>query len=127
VVSIALRKESSSGLFNGTSAAAPHVSGFAALIAQTQPGLRGVALRDAVERAVQSVGQPVPNNIAGFGIIDGNRVAFDGQPSAPLPAGSPPAPPPARAPDALDAALDELLREQEEAPQEKRTSPRSRP
>jgi hypothetical protein len=110
VASVAFQEESAGGIFDGTSASAPHVSGFAALIAQAQPGLRGASLRAAVERAVESLTSPVPNNVSGYGLIDGERVG-SGPPSPQAPRS-----PPARPPDALDQMIDMLLREQADAP-----------
>jgi hypothetical protein len=72
VTTAAYHDESPGGLFDGTSAAVPHVSGFAALLAQARH-VKGAALKDAVLHAVQPLGSPVPNPIAGFGLIDGER------------------------------------------------------
>lgn len=64
----------SGGRFHGTSAAAPHATGFAALIKQMQPQARADVLRAAVLRYVRPMGAAAPNNEYGFGHIDGQRV-----------------------------------------------------
>jgi hypothetical protein len=77
-------------VFDGTSAACPHVSGFAALIKTTNPPLKGQPLRAALLKAVEPKGTPVPNMASGYGWIDGERVARLAP--APPPASVPPAP-----------------------------------
>jgi len=61
------------GRFHGTSAAAPHATGFAALIKQMQPQARADVLRAAVLRYVRPMGAAAPNNEYGFGHIDAQR------------------------------------------------------
>lgn len=103
IPTIAYQDEAAEGFFEGTSAAAPHVSGFAALLAQARPDLRGAALRDAVIRAVQPLGAPIPNTISGFGLIDGARAELKAKAKALL---EPELPTP---PDPLDVQLDQQL------------------
>ncbi len=83
------------GRFHGTSAAAPHVVGLAALLASTGEKPRGPALRAAIEHSTQPMGQPQPNNGYGRGLT------VAGRPAA-RPAETPPdaEPPDAEPPDA---------------------------
>lgn len=61
------------GLFTGTSAAAPHVAGAAALILSREPGLSPTALR---ERLLTAAGAPtaIPNNDVGYGLVNLDRL-----------------------------------------------------
>lgn len=78
-----------SGRFTGTSAAAPHVAAFAALVKQMNPRLSSSELRQSVLRAVIPRGSPHPNTSYGFGLIDGALItATQPRSSAPEPAGS---------------------------------------
>ncbi|MER2602707.1 MAG: S8 family serine peptidase, partial [Candidatus Competibacter phosphatis] len=70
--------------FHGTSAAAPHVAGFAALLASTGDKPRGAALRTAVEAAIRPMGQPQPNNGYGRGLVVAGLTA-SGAPDNPPP------------------------------------------
>ena len=63
-----------SGSFPGTSAACPHVSGFAALLKQITPTADGEALSASVRRHVRSMGGATPNNQYGHGHIDASGV-----------------------------------------------------
>lgn len=62
------------GAFPGTSAAAPHVSGFAALLKQIDPAVGGKELSQMVMRHVRPIGGRTPNNEYGHGHIDGTDV-----------------------------------------------------
>ena len=83
----ALRQQ---GRFHGTSAAAPHATGFAALIRQISPQGRADSLRAQLIRYVRPMGSAAPNNEYGFGHIDGSRIpgSGSGPGSGPAPTGS---------------------------------------
>jgi subtilisin family serine protease len=66
------------GAFEGTSAAVPHVSGFAALLAQATH-LKGAELKDAVMHAARPLRKPSPDDTEGYGLIDAAR-ALPGSP-----------------------------------------------
>jgi subtilisin family serine protease len=70
------------GRFSGTSAACPHVSGFAALLKQMDSSASLDKLRADVIRYVQPKGSPVPNNQYGHGRIaaDNIQISQGGQP-----------------------------------------------
>lgn len=105
---------SGDGRFHGTSAAAPHVVGLAALLASTGEKPRGPALRAAIERSIQPMGQPQPNNGYGRGLTVAGRVVArpaETPPDAEPPdVESPPAPPsPSDATGRVKRKLNELL------------------
>jgi uncharacterized repeat protein (TIGR01451 family) len=54
----------------GTSMAAPHVTGLAALLFQAQPGLSLSAAEQAMTSNAVPLGDPIPNNDYGWGRID---------------------------------------------------------
>jgi hypothetical protein len=56
--------------FFGTSAAAPHVAGVAALIRQVNPGLPPIALVDALRTSAIDIEAPGRDDLAGDGLID---------------------------------------------------------
>ena len=62
------------GRFPGTSAACPHVSGFAALIKQMRPESRGAQLRQIILKSVRAAGSVSPNYGHGYGYIDASRL-----------------------------------------------------
>lgn len=95
--------------FHGTSAAAPHVSGFAALLRSANPALDGAALRQALLESVEPLGSPRPNNAYGHGLVRATA-AVPAVPAAP-PAGgrSEDAEPAAEVRERVDQALDRLL------------------
>lgn len=66
------------GRFRGTSAAAPHVTGFAALLKEVNPGLKGLDLRAALVRYVRQMSSPSPNNEYGYGHVDATQLAEGG-------------------------------------------------
>jgi subtilisin family serine protease len=78
------------GRFPGTSAAAPHVAGFAALLRQLQPGISVAELRRAVLSHVTAKGSDTPNNQYGHGRIHAGNIAVAGEdpsPDDPVPGG----------------------------------------
>jgi subtilisin-like proprotein convertase family protein len=62
----------SSGLnpFFGTSAAAPHAAGIAALLKSVKPNLKAPALRSALTRSALDIEALGPDRDSGFGIVD---------------------------------------------------------
>ena len=63
------------GRFPGTSAASPHVAGFASLLLEKFPGSDVKTLRRKVLDSVRAMGDTAPNNQSGFGHIDGRRLS----------------------------------------------------
>ncbi len=58
------------GSLNGTSMAAPHVSGLAALMLQADPTLSVADLEDIMASTAVPLGEEIPNNDSGWGRID---------------------------------------------------------
>lgn len=56
--------------YSGTSMAAPHVSGTAALVLESSPAVRGRALADLLRRSARDVGTPGPDPDTGYGVVD---------------------------------------------------------
>lgn len=77
-LSVAYGQGGTPGRFTGTSAACPHVSGFAALVKSMSPSLSQLQLRTEVERHVRAMGPSSPNNMFGNGHIDAKEVAVKG-------------------------------------------------
>lgn len=73
-LSLAYGADGGTGRFTGTSAACPHVSGFAALLHQRTPNASVQALRASTIEFVRAMGTGRPNNQFGFGHIDGEKV-----------------------------------------------------
>ena len=73
-ISLAYAREG--GRFPGTSAAAPHVAGFAALLKQLQPQRSAAELRRAVLSHVTAKGDGTPNNQYGHGRIHAGNVVL---------------------------------------------------
>ena len=73
-VSLAYARGGRTGRFPGTSAAAPHVAGFAALLKELDGGAGAARLRRAVETHVTSMGGSASNTRYGRGLIDGGKV-----------------------------------------------------
>ena len=76
--SLAYGSGRSAGRFPGTSAAAPHVAGFAALLKQLEPQASATNLYAAVQRHVVPKGRGAPNAEHGHGRIDARRVDAGG-------------------------------------------------
>lgn len=72
--SLAYGSGRSAGRFPGTSAAAPHVAGFAALLKQLEPQASAATLYAAVQRHVVPKGRGAPNAEHGHGRIDAKDV-----------------------------------------------------
>jgi len=63
-------------LRNGTSVAAPFVTGMAAVLKQAHPELTNAQLREAIEKSSIDLGQPGKDNLYGYGMISFNHL-FD--------------------------------------------------
>ncbi len=85
--------------FTGTSAACPHVSGYAALIKSMNPAMSVAEVRRTVIGNVRDLGQSTPNNRIGHGHIDGGRLALLRTPDPTPPAADQPPPRVASSPE----------------------------
>ena len=88
--SLAYGKGDTPDRYHGTSAACPHVSGFAALLHQQYPGIGVDQLFEKTVRSVRAMGRSSPNNAFGWGHIDGTKVAPPETPPAPPTVDRPP-------------------------------------
>jgi len=82
-LSAAYGRGEEAGRFPGTSAATPHVAGYAALFKQLHPDAGQAQLRQLVMEHVRAQGSPVPNNAYGHGLIDGRNVQVAGREAEP--------------------------------------------
>jgi subtilisin family serine protease len=62
--------------FNGTSMAAPHVAGAAALLLSAKPSLGGPAALEVLTRTAIPLSTTLPNNVSGWGRIDAFAAAL---------------------------------------------------
>ncbi|MFI0606720.1 MAG: S8 family serine peptidase [Anaerolineae bacterium] len=58
------------GRLSGTSMAAPHVAGVAALVLQARPGLKPAALKDLLRRSATPIGAGLPGRASGWGLVN---------------------------------------------------------
>ena len=81
-ISLAYGRGGSPGRFPGTSAAAPHVAGFAALLKQQNPSASAKQLKKAVRSQVRPRGRKTPNANYGHGQILAAKVPAPRPPAA---------------------------------------------
>jgi subtilisin family serine protease len=88
--------------YTGTSMAAPHVAGAAALVKQANPALTGVQIGQLLRETATPLGSAVPNPETGAGLVSALAAvtrAISRPPPAPVPTPPPPTPaPPTPAP-----------------------------
>lgn len=90
-LSLAYRAAGDGERFPGTSAACPHVSGYAALLKQLLPGLGRDELVKRIAAYAEPMGSTPPNNQFGYGHVSARRVdPIAGGGSTPPVAGTPP-------------------------------------
>ncbi len=70
----AVRTAAYNSAFYGTSAATPHVAGFAALLRQMHGSVSQARLKELTMRFVEDLGSPGPDNVYGTGLISGSNV-----------------------------------------------------
>lgn len=92
-------------VFDGTSAAAPHAAGFAALLRQLRPDVSVSDLHKLLKTSVRPLGSPIPNLTYGYGHLDARRVAIP-RPDAVV---QPPEGAPAVPVNTIDDLLDEII------------------
>lgn len=80
-------------LFFGTSTAAPHAAGVAALLLQASPAAAPADLYDVMQQSALDMGAPGPDFDTGFGLVQANETAERAL-AAQLPLLPPPPPPP---------------------------------
>lgn len=90
---------------SGTSAAAPHVSGLAALILSANPALTNVQVRQIIQDTSDDLGPPGRDEYYGSGRINAARALAAARPGATAPAVPSPAVPAYSSPAATPAAL----------------------
>ena len=110
-ISMAYGRGRSAGRFPGTSAAAPHVAGFAALLKQLEPQASAANLYAAIQRHVVPKGRGKPNAEHGHGRIDAKRVDASGAGNADDPREDDAPDDPVEAPDEADDDFERRLRE----------------
>lgn len=64
------------GRLNGTSMAAPHVSGTAALALSSHRFTRAETIRRTLEQTADNLGHPGRDDLYGFGLVDAEQAAF---------------------------------------------------
>ena len=82
-ISLAYARNGRPGRFEGTSAAAPHVAGFAALLKQMAPQSPAPELRQAMLKHVTPKGNGTPNYQYGHGSIHAGNIALSGSQGPP--------------------------------------------
>ena len=87
------RKGNGYGLMSGTSMAAPHVAGLAALILSRNPTLTNVEVRQILESTAEDLGEVGWDRFYGHGRVNG-RLALEATPVPEPPVPPPPPPPP---------------------------------
>jgi len=73
------------GLLNGTSMAAPHVTGVAALIMSSDRSKTNKDVRAILQNTARHVGTPGRNDIYGFGVVDASNAILGIPTSPPVP------------------------------------------
>lgn len=74
----------------GTSQAAPHVAGLAALVKQAAPALRALEIEQILLETAREAGAPGPDARYGRGILDGYRAVLRARGQEPPPVATPP-------------------------------------
>jgi serine protease len=95
VVSQSTANASGYEAWNGTSMAAPHVSGVAALVWSHNPGWTNAEIRQALRATAEDLGPAGRDNAYGYGLVQGAAALAYLQGEDPAPPGDPPDDPPA--------------------------------